>query len=489
MRAVRPRFPLAALAAAVPLSCLLGASAAAAQTTGVLTGLVFDSLVSQRPLADAEVWVEGTSVTARTDQAGRFRIPALPAGRHRVTFFHPTFEALGLGAPVKQVEVWPGQTAEVPLFSPSPATVLAKLCPASSEPKVGVLVGLVRAPEAGRTEAGAEVTARWILWTLERGGMRQHPREVTTRATGVGTFSLCGVPTDVPVQIRVQSARGIVAVSEAALDDRPVGVAEVTMPTLPATALGAGAASPPGVRAERAAAAAVVGVVRTETGTPLRGATVHVLADGAAATATTNDDGAFVLRDVVPGTLSIEARALGFRPVRTRVTVGAGETAQVAFTVSDHVVVLAPTRVLAGRTSAALAAFERRRRTGGGVYITAEEITKRRPYSVNDVLLVVPGVQVILPPSDVPGASPRVVLQRALGTGLASGSTCEPLYFVDGVRLHFDAATGGGIDQLLRPQDIHGIEVHRNVATIPGEFQAAGAACGVIAIWTRRGSP
>jgi outer membrane cobalamin receptor len=182
----------------------------------------------------------------------------------------------------------------------------------------------------------------------------------------------------------------------------------------------------------------------------------------------------------------VEARAIGFRPVRTRVTVDADAPTRVALTVSDAVVVLAPTRVTAPRVQAMLAGFEQRRKGGSGVFFTAEQIAQRRPYSVNDMLIQVPGVQVTFPDGQTPGASPQVVFQRSLGQGGVMLQQCTPTTFIDGVRFAPDIS--GGIDVLLRPQEVHGIEVYRNLASAPQQFQTLDSSCGVILIWTRRGS-
>jgi hypothetical protein len=480
-------------AAALLLGAAATASPAGAQSqpaSGALSGVVFDSLVTQRALADAEVWVDGTNVTARTDREGRFRIPALPAGRYRVTFYHPTLESLGFTAPVKPVEIVAGGATTVQLFTPSPLTIYGALCPPMTEIKTGVLVGVVRraGADSARAAAGSEITASWNVWTLGTGGMRQTSREATTRAAESGTFNLCGLPNDVPVQLRVQMPDGVVAVSEATLGERVVGVARVDVPAVPNVSASSGAQRGGGAAG---ALATIVGVVRGPGGRAVPNASVQVVG-ASQPPATTGEGGAFVVRDVTPGTVTVEARALGFRPVRTRLSVGAGQTAQVALTVSDNVVVLAATKVLSPRVAAVLAGFEKRRQSGTGNYVTAEEIAKRNPYSVPDVLVGIPGVQVILPPGDMVGGSPMIVLQRSMGTagqGQDNATTrgvCQPVTYIDGVRFAYDLV--GGVDALLRPQDIHGIEVYKNVAGAPPEFQPMNSSCGVILIWTKRGS-
>jgi hypothetical protein len=99
---------------------------------------------------------------------------------------------------------------------------------------------------------------------------------------------------------------------------------------------------------------------------------------------------------------------------------------------------------------------------------------------------------VILPPGDLVGGSPMIVFQRSMGIagqGQENATTrgvCQPVTYIDGVRFAYDAV--GGVDALLRPQDIHGIELYKNVASAPPEFQPMNSSCGIILIWTKRGA-
>lgn len=57
---------------------------------------------------------------------------------------------------------------------------------------------------------------------------------------------------------------------------------------------------------------------------------------------------------------------------------------------------------------------------------------------------------------------------------LISGSTSDPTVF--------------GINELVRPADVAGIEVYTGLGDLPGEFaDPNGQKCGAIATWTRSG--
>src|ERR1043166_6240715 len=61
---------------------------------GSVTGVAYDS-VRGRPLARAEIEVEGTTRAALTSADGRFRIDSVPVGQHRILARHPVVDSLG----------------------------------------------------------------------------------------------------------------------------------------------------------------------------------------------------------------------------------------------------------------------------------------------------------------------------------------------------------------------------------------------------------
>jgi TonB-dependent receptor len=88
--------------AALLLGTALASGAAFAQTTGTLTGRVADAATG-KSLQGAIVRVLGTAATATTDASGRFSLPGLPAGAHRVEV-----DYVGLDPLVREVTVAPG---------------------------------------------------------------------------------------------------------------------------------------------------------------------------------------------------------------------------------------------------------------------------------------------------------------------------------------------------------------------------------------------
>jgi hypothetical protein len=120
----------------------------------------------------------------------------------------------------------------------------------------------------------------------------------------------------------------------------------------------------------------------------------------------------------------------------------------------------------------ALAGFHRRRRAGLGTFVTEEEVASRRAGVLTDVLRWVPDVEVV-----PRGPSEYTVVPRTRQFG------CNRMeLFVDGQRL-----TAMPIDQLVRPEQVAGIEIYTRASVMPAEFNVSRdeSACGAIVIWTK----
>ena len=125
--------------------------------------------------------------------------------------------------------------------------------------------------------------------------------------------------------------------------------------------------------------------------------------------------------------------------------------------------------------------FKRRVRNGFGTFITRDQVERRNPVLVTDLLRDVPGLQVSASASG---------LRPAVRIGRSAGYNCATQIFVDGFlmnrRMGFQP-DDFRIDDAVSPQSIEGIEIYRGLSTVPAEFLNPDADCGVIAIWTRRG--
>ena len=113
--------------------------------------------------------------------------------------------------------------------------------------------------------------------------------------------------------------------------------------------------------------------------------------------------------------------------------------------------------------------FERRRVTGRGQYLTAEQIEKGGYNSLQDAMRNMRGVDV----DCGGGLGCHIRMTRA-------PMQCSPDYVVDE---RVDNNFGPGI----AIRDIQGLEVYTGPTDVPGEFAGRNAGCGVIVIWTKSG--
>lgn len=236
----------------------------------------------------------------------------------------------------------------------------------------------------------------------------------------------------------------------------------------------------------------VAGRVVDETGAPLAGATVSV--PGKSGVVATDENGAFVLKDMDPAGRFL-VTSVGFHP-RTVPLSGLSfytVTLPVAVTPLDETLIIAY-----GTTT-------RRLSTGNVTRVSARELEKQP--AANPLTLLqgrVPGLQVTQS-TGLPGASVSVQLRgrTALDQGLTDD---QPLFVVDGVPFAPNngflnqlrsalgvptpgTLTAGGLSpfQLLSPSDIESIEVLKD-ADATAIYGSRGAN-GVVLITTKKGRP
>src|SRR5881396_1576881 len=445
-------------------SLICAAHAVAQGGTGSVRGVVYDSLISAAPLEGAEVWIEGTNRTARTDADGRFELPAVAPGRHTLTFYHPVLDSTGLSAPPVVVDVAAGSTAVVALATPGPATAHRTLCPHDPWYETGAILGLVRDAADSKPLPNVTVTAHWTIYVLGTGSVRAEPGAAAARSDGSGRVLLCNVPTDVAVVLQGKAGEGPAGMVLVDLAGRAFGRARLDL-------------------AVTATTGAVAGVVRTRAGSVIPDATVVVI--GTESRTQADEHGAFTLRDVLAGPRIVEAQAIGYPPGRAQATVRPGLTQRVEIVMGDSIAVLDPVTV-EGRYEPYLArvGFERRRNAAQGHFLDTTDIKSAGAVQFEEVFRMVPGVR--LRPN---GSSYLVELQRGQGQifNPALVNYCPPSYFIDGVYFPLPPIQTPSLP--LVPGEVLAIEVYSNIFSAPPQYQRLDSGCGVILVWTKRGVP
>jgi hypothetical protein len=77
------------------------------------------------------------------------------------------------------------------------------------------------------------------------------------------------------------------------------------------------------------------------------------------------------------------------------------------------------------------------------------------------------------------------VVRNSLGSGTLLGrGNCRLALFVNGMQV--SARTGSGVDELVAPQDLAGVEIYNGMGGVPSELMTATAnPCGTVALWTK----
>jgi hypothetical protein len=253
------------------------------------------------------------------------------------------------------------------------------------------------------------------------------------------------------------------------------------------------------------------------TGRPLEGGVITLIPESGErmVTVVTAPDGSYVLRAPRPGRYFVEARRIGYRSwVDGPVELRDGDDWETEFHLPALPVELEPVEVLEEATPfepmLLRVGFYERQKSDFGHFITRDQIARRSPPRLTDLLNSVPGVRIM--PSGV-GLGRATVSFR--GSVLSEGGACHPRVYVDGlVVIRGDArmrgldvqgapevateANGGGtkrpeiaLDDVVIPEDVEAVEVYRRGLEVPARFGGTSTStqCGVIVIWTRQGRP
>ncbi|HEU5208626.1 MAG TPA: SusC/RagA family TonB-linked outer membrane protein [Longimicrobiales bacterium] len=218
-----------------------------------------------------------------------------------------------------------------------------------------------------------------------------------------------------------------------------------------------------------------------ESGQPLSSAQVVVV--GTNIGTITNVEGAYTLRGVPAGTVSVRALSIGYSEQTRQVTVESGGIATADFALRATAISMDPMVVTA-------TGEQRRIEVGNSIAnVDASRITQQRAVSNFADLMTsrTAGVQVI--PGTQTGAGVRFRIRGTSSLSLAN----DPIFIIDGVRV--EGTTGsmsvgvGGTTPArindINPEEIESIEIVRgpSAATLYG----TDAANGVVVIQTKRG--
>lgn len=203
---------------------------------------------------------------------------------------------------------------------------------------------------------------------------------------------------------------------------------------------------------------------------PIEAARISIL--GTTLATISGPGGEFELASVPSGVHVMQVRAIGYAIASWVLDLGEGQNLRQNFELESRVLTVDSIHVTAASTADSWrteAGFETRRRGGRGYFIGREEIARRQPRTLADLMRNVPGMQTAC--RGGASNSCRVVMNRG-------SRPCAPDYFLDG----FEATASTGPNFPIT--QIRGIEIYGDPSMIPLELQRPNLRCGVIAIWT-----
>lgn len=183
----------------------------------------------------------------------------------------------------------------------------------------------------------------------------------------------------------------------------------------------------------------------------------------------TRDDGAFRLAGVLTGTQVLVARNLSFATAVEPINVTSREPIDVVVTLAPKINVLDPVLITARRDVALeKSGFNARKRTRYGHFITGEDISRRKPNNISDMLKNLSGVTVTHQPGGV------VISGRS-----SARNSCTSV-FIDG--FEWRDLKAGDLDMIVNPDDVIGLEVYQPYDA-PAQFQRFDRGCLTLMVW------
>ena len=443
---------------------ITAAQAAFAQQTPdagrVIVGIAVDSVYG-RALRNAMVRIGETGVSGVSDSSGRFRITGIPAGQHRVQVIHPLLDTLRLLLRTTPREF--GDSTSLVLSTPSAATLVALKC-TPEERALGnaMAAGFVTFAGTDEPAEGAVVRVEWTDYEVSGKRLRSVGQSRTGTVGADGSYKICGIPSDLET--------GVFAIAG---DDTTTAVltsfrGRLSITSFRVASRDSAAGSAASADGRTSGGVAIRGRVVDSTGRAVPGA--RVATEDGRSTALTQADGTFELPGLRPGTRSINIRRIGFLPVRRPVDVGPQGAQPMEIRLAVYVPVLETVRISARReVSLERVGFASRRKSSVGRFIGPDEIQKRNPYRLNEMLRMVPMLQTYY----------------VNGETIITGRRNECVrYFLDGQRW-FDV--GDTPDRFVTGNELGAIEVYTSNST-PAEFivkEHDGTSCTVVVIWTK----
>jgi hypothetical protein len=228
-------------------------------------------------------------------------------------------------------------------------------------------------------------------------------------------------------------------------------------------------------------------VLEDSTGAPVTAAEILLLlADGTTIrSARTDDAGRFLFAVSAPGPYTLRARRIGYESGEWQIEIALAQDMSVEIRLTRTAAILPTTTATApaGAGQEFLEAFEHRRHLGlGGIFFTRAELEQRGLPRLPDLLRGVAGINIS--PSGRRGAYPTMVRSSI-------ARQCSAVLYMDGHRMHRSDDAPDVVRAMyesIPPGSIEAVEIYKGRSQLPAEYGDPESRCGVVGIWTRRGS-
>ncbi len=350
---------------------------------------------------------------------------------------------------------------------------VAALCGEQLDPQERVVTGMVRDGASGSPVEGATVELRWSENGVQ--GRRGRGSTIFTDTDAEGQYTVCRLPLERAVTLRADHTDRVSRVVALRFDDRGAELEGTIFPNdRPVWRVDLTLTSTPALRGR---------VLAEGTSQPLQSATVELI--GKPGYAETADDGRFEVAGAPAGSTRVRVRAVGYRPQVLVGTLVAHEITDIGDVVLQPLPPeLEPIEVTAEaprHQRLVSEGFYERRERGLGEFVDAEEIENWHPTMATDVMRRVPGVRVRYV-GYVQGRRGLYDITMSRRQSITHQS-CPPVLYLDGTQLGTLAEYD--INEVILINSVAGIEVYSSAAQVPPRYNSAGAACGIIVVWTK----
>jgi hypothetical protein len=439
--------------------------------------------------AGAVVALDGTDYRGSADSLGRIVMSPVLAGRYRARVRTPFMDSLGMSPVQRDIDARSDARVDS-LRLPSSRDVLTKACPRDSIAHgEGMLYGRASYGQA-MVVTQATVVVTWksdfaIIGATDADHLQYTEKTIGALTDDSGRWRICGVPRGRLLAVRIVADSGSDLRAMRLAEEQPFAAVDLVVHqdvsrAAREVAVAAGLADRPRAFVELA-------VIDTR-GDPVPEATLDVVPpSGPTRTIVTGPGGRALLPDVAPGRLTIRVRRIGFKQGQLVVSVEAGRNtvpivmSEIALPTLDTVRIVGDRRLSGLRR---LDEFETRRLNHTTtVSITREDILKRNPVNLWQMLTGIPSINIVNLDTTVIAVSTRTMVTSFLKPG-----SCVMAIMIDGIlKSHDPYHAGFDLRFLPAPEEIHGIEVFAGAASIPPQYGGTGDGkwCGMIAIWTR----